>query len=51
MLLGSLSNLTTAFLIMSDFFYAAFPWVFIWNLKRSRKERITIAAGLSLGIL
>ncbi|KAK6071149.1 hypothetical protein SCUP234_09852 [Seiridium cupressi] len=34
-----------------DFFLAVFPWFILWNLKMKRKERLTIAVGLSLGII
>ncbi|KAK9787634.1 putative Integral membrane protein pth11 [Seiridium cardinale] len=34
-----------------DFFLAVFPWFVLWNLKMKRKERLTIAIGLSLGII
>jgi hypothetical protein len=37
--------------IVADFFFAAFPWVFIWNLNMKYKEKVTIAASLSLGIM
>ncbi|KAK1992519.1 hypothetical protein LX36DRAFT_554168, partial [Colletotrichum falcatum] len=37
--------------ILVDFLYAGLPWCFIWNLQKSKKEKVTILAGLSLGVL
>lgn len=34
-----------------DFAFAIFPWFIIWDLNMKRKEKITVACGLSLGIL
>lgn len=34
-----------------DFVLAIFPWFVLWNLNMKRKERLTIAFGLSLGVL
>ncbi|KAK7755354.1 hypothetical protein SLS62_002580 [Diatrype stigma] len=33
-----------------DFAFAIFPWFIIWDLNMKRKEKITVACGLSLGI-
>ncbi|CZR69627.1 related to integral membrane protein pth11 [Phialocephala subalpina] len=33
-----------------DFVLAIFPWFILWKLKMKRKERLTIAFGLSLGV-
>ncbi|KAL1591368.1 hypothetical protein SLS60_012067 [Paraconiothyrium brasiliense] len=33
-----------------DFALAIFPWFILWQLNMKRKERLTIAFGLSLGI-
>lgn len=38
-----------AICIAVDFFFAGFPWIFIWNLNMARKEKLTIALSLSLG--
>ncbi|KAM7187538.1 hypothetical protein V8F33_011185 [Rhypophila sp. PSN 637] len=35
----------------ADFFFAAFPWVFIWQLNMRYGEMVTIAASMSLGVL
>ncbi|KAK1996459.1 hypothetical protein LX36DRAFT_722980 [Colletotrichum falcatum] len=37
--------------VVVDFLYAALPWLFIWNLQMSRKEKGTILASLSLGVI
>jgi hypothetical protein len=34
-----------------DFFFAIFPWIFIWNLNMKYREKITIAGSMSLGIV
>lgn len=40
-----------AWFVVADFFFAIFPWFVIWELNMKRKEKITVACGLSLGIL
>ncbi|KAK4214255.1 hypothetical protein QBC37DRAFT_440268 [Rhypophila decipiens] len=35
----------------ADFFFAAFPWLFIWQLNMRYGEKVTIAASMSLGVL
>ncbi|KAI5922871.1 hypothetical protein F4810DRAFT_711182 [Camillea tinctor] len=37
--------------IVVDIFFAVLPWTFIWKLSAPRRERITIAGSMSLGIL
>ena len=37
--------------IFVDFFFAAFPWIFIWKLHMRRRDKISILVALSLGIL
>lgn len=37
--------------VISDFFFAAFPTLIVWNLKMRRKEKIVIASSMSLGLL
>ncbi|KAI3321121.1 hypothetical protein HD806DRAFT_504670 [Xylariaceae sp. AK1471] len=35
-----------------DFFFAAFPWLFLWSLPNmSRREKIVLASGMSLGVV
>ncbi|KAI1859144.1 hypothetical protein JX265_010621 [Neoarthrinium moseri] len=34
-----------------DFFFAIFPWLFIWSLKMPQKEKIMLATGMSLGVI
>ncbi|KAM0235149.1 hypothetical protein ACHAPO_005945 [Fusarium lateritium] len=37
--------------VVVDFFFAIFPWVFIWKLNMKQKEKMTIAGSMSLGFL
>lgn len=37
--------------IVADFFFAAFPWLFIWGLNMKHREKVTIAASMSLGVV
>ncbi|KAM0331278.1 hypothetical protein ACHAQA_002948 [Verticillium albo-atrum] len=37
--------------IAVDLYFAILPWIFIWKLNLSRREKLTIAGSLSLGIL
>ncbi|KAH8666490.1 hypothetical protein BX600DRAFT_274370 [Xylariales sp. PMI_506] len=34
-----------------DFFFAIFPWLFIWSLRMTKKEKVTLALGMSLGVI
>ncbi|KAJ4286562.1 hypothetical protein N0V88_007984 [Collariella sp. IMI 366227] len=34
-----------------DFFFAIFPWMFIWSLHMPRREKIMLASGMSLGVM
>ncbi|KAK3934266.1 hypothetical protein QBC46DRAFT_83709 [Diplogelasinospora grovesii] len=34
-----------------DFFFAGFPWLFIWKLNMRYNEKATIAASMSLGLV
>ena len=34
-----------------DFFFAAFPWLFIWSLRMQRREKVMLASGMSLGVM
>ncbi|KAL1841818.1 hypothetical protein VTJ49DRAFT_6571 [Mycothermus thermophilus] len=34
-----------------DFFFAVFPWMFVWGLQISRREKILVAGGMSLGVI
>ncbi|KAK0638975.1 hypothetical protein B0T16DRAFT_337447 [Cercophora newfieldiana] len=34
-----------------DFFFAIFPWMFIWSLRMPRREKIMLASGMSLGVI
>ncbi|KAF4978073.1 hypothetical protein FZEAL_5499 [Fusarium zealandicum] len=36
---------------VADFFFAIFPWIFIWSLNMKYKEKITIAGSMSFGII
>ncbi|KAH8898227.1 hypothetical protein GQ53DRAFT_627891, partial [Thozetella sp. PMI_491] len=37
--------------VIADLFFAIFPWYFIWQLNMKRREKLTIAGSMSLGIL
>ncbi|RGP77379.1 hypothetical protein FLONG3_4518 [Fusarium longipes] len=37
--------------VLADFFFATFPWIFIWNLNMRQKEKIMIAASMSFGVV
>lgn len=34
-----------------DFFFAIFPWMFIWSLRMPQREKIMLASGMSLGVI
>jgi len=34
-----------------DFFFAIFPWLFIWSLRMPQREKIMLAGGMSLGVI
>jgi len=34
-----------------DFFFAIFPWIFIWSLRMPRREKIMLAGSMSLGVM
>jgi len=34
-----------------DFFFAIFPWLFIWSLRMPQREKIMLASGMSLGVM
>ncbi|KAM0226869.1 hypothetical protein ACHAPO_012023 [Fusarium lateritium] len=37
--------------VVADFCFAILPWFVIWELNMKRKEKITVACGLSLGVV
>ncbi|KAK4149178.1 hypothetical protein C8A00DRAFT_47148 [Chaetomidium leptoderma] len=37
--------------VIADFFFAIFPWTFLWNLQMNQREKIVIAGSLSLGLI
>lgn len=37
--------------VVADFFFAAFPWLFILGLQMKTKERMVILSSLSLGVM
>jgi hypothetical protein len=48
------SYLLTFILVWSsvcDFFFAIFPWLIIWSLRMSPREKIMLASGMSLGVM
>ncbi|KAI0601176.1 hypothetical protein F4775DRAFT_543060 [Biscogniauxia sp. FL1348] len=34
-----------------DFFFAIFPWLFIWALRMPQRDKIMLAGGMSLGVI
>ncbi|KAG9249275.1 hypothetical protein BJ878DRAFT_484602 [Calycina marina] len=34
-----------------DFFFAIFPWLFIWALRMPKRDKILLASGMSLGVI
>ncbi|KAK4033041.1 hypothetical protein C8A01DRAFT_40508 [Parachaetomium inaequale] len=36
--------------VLADFFFALFPWLFLWNLQMNQREKMIIALSLSLGL-
>ncbi|TVY77977.1 hypothetical protein Focb16_v006405 [Fusarium oxysporum f. sp. cubense] len=48
---GLMVGLTVgSWFVVADFSFAILPWFVIWELNMKRKEKITVACGLSLGI-
>lgn len=37
--------------VIVDFFFAGFPWLFIWALQMKKREKIVILCSLSLGVI
>lgn len=37
--------------VIADFFFALFPWLFLWQLQMNQREKMVIALSLSLGLL
>ncbi|KAM5364981.1 hypothetical protein ACJZ2D_011241 [Fusarium nematophilum] len=37
--------------VLIDFFFAVFPWFFMWNLHMNQREKPIILASMSLGII
>ncbi|KAK3353365.1 hypothetical protein B0T25DRAFT_607625 [Lasiosphaeria hispida] len=37
--------------VFADFFFALFPWLFLWKLNMNQREKIIIAASMSLGLI
>ncbi|KAK8018824.1 hypothetical protein PG991_008014 [Apiospora marii] len=37
--------------VIVDFFFALFPWLFIWKLQMNRREKIVILVSMSLGVI
>ncbi|KAF9778789.1 hypothetical protein IL306_003265 [Fusarium sp. DS 682] len=37
--------------VIVDFFFAGFPWLFIWSLQMNKREKIVILCSLSLGVI
>ncbi|KAF3014959.1 hypothetical protein E8E14_002312 [Neopestalotiopsis sp. 37M] len=37
--------------VMVDFFFALFPWLFIWRLQMNKREKLVILCSMSLGVI
>ena len=37
--------------VFVDFFFAIFPWIFVWNLNMNRREKLIITISMSLGVM
>ncbi|KAH6647736.1 hypothetical protein BKA67DRAFT_539582 [Truncatella angustata] len=37
--------------VLVDFFFALFPWLFIWSLQMNKREKLVILASMSLGVI
>ncbi|CAG9988326.1 unnamed protein product [Clonostachys byssicola] len=37
-------------LVFTDFYFALFPWLFIWKLNMKKREKIVVLCSMSLGI-
>uniref|UniRef100_A0A8H7NR43 Rhodopsin domain-containing protein n=1 Tax=Bionectria ochroleuca TaxID=29856 RepID=A0A8H7NR43_BIOOC len=37
-------------LVFADFYFALFPWLFIWKLNMKKREKIVVLCSMSLGI-
>ena len=37
--------------VIVDFFFALFPWMFVWKLNMNRREKLVINLSMSLGIM
>lgn len=44
-------DLFPAWFVATDFAFAVLPWFVVWDLNMKQKEKITVACGLSLGVL
>lgn len=45
------SSTDTVLCVLVDFFFALFPWLFIWGLQMNKKEKLVILISMSLGIM
>lgn len=43
--------MTAVLCVIVDFFFAGFPWLFIWALQMKKREKIVILCSLSLGVM
>jgi hypothetical protein len=48
---GTCSQHYTVLCLFADFFFALFPWLFLWKLQINQREKIIIAGSMSLGLL
>ncbi|KAF5234165.1 hypothetical protein FANTH_12267 [Fusarium anthophilum] len=46
-----ISMILCIFCVIVDFFFAGFPWLFIWSLRMNKQKRVVILCSLSLGVI
>lgn len=47
---GPISTYAGSWSVVLDFWYAAFPWYFLWKINMPKREKVIIAASMSLGV-
>lgn len=45
------ADISPGLCVLADFFFAFFPWLFIWKLNLKPREKALILSSLSLGIM
>lgn len=45
------NHLSLGTLVFTDFYFAIFPWVFVWGLQMNKREKIITLCSMILGVL